>query len=136
MGQAKRPAPGTTMKIAHVIESFGGGCLTFLEVISRHLARDHEQVILHGTRQDTPKDVAFLFAPEVRLVPMDLALTANPFAIAGKLRELCDLLERENPDIVHCHSSIAGFYGRIASKIAHKKVVYTPHSYAFLMGGG
>ncbi len=124
------------MKIAHVIESFGGGCLTFLEVISRHLARDHEQVILHGTRQDTPKDVSSLFAPEVRLVPMNLALTANPFAIAGKLSKLCRLLEKEAPDIVHCHSSIAGFYGRLASKISSIKVVYTPHSYAFLNGGG
>ncbi|WP_275403566.1 glycosyltransferase [Lacticaseibacillus suibinensis] len=38
-----------------------------------------------------------------------------------------------HPDIVHLQSSKAGFVGRVAAKLEHvKKIVYTPHAYAFL----
>ncbi|MGE4599397.1 glycosyltransferase, partial [Bifidobacterium longum subsp. longum] len=39
---------------------------------------------------------------------------------------------RIKPDIVHCHSSIAGLVGRAAAKLEHvPKIFYTPHAYAF-----
>ncbi len=47
-------------------------------------------------------------------------------------RELHALIRRIRPDVVHCHSSKAGVYGRIAARLCGVPSVYTPHGYAFL----
>lgn len=44
------------------------------------------------------------------------------------------IIERINPDIVHCHSSKAGFIGRIAAEICGVKSVFTAHGWAFTEG--
>lgn len=49
------------------------------------------------------------------------------------LFEIRKLLKDLKPDIVHCHSSKAGFAGRIAAKLSGvKKIIYSPHAYVFL----
>ena len=42
------------------------------------------------------------------------------------------IILKTNPHVVHCHSSIAGVFGRIAAKLAGVPSLYTPHAYAFL----
>lgn len=47
-------------------------------------------------------------------------------------RRLVQIFQEIKPDIVHCHSSKAGFVGRLAAKHCKvKKIIYTPHAYAF-----
>ena len=51
-----------------------------------------------------------------------------------KLRKI---LKNEKSDILHCHSSMAGFIGRIAGKLSKvPSIIYTPHTvyYAWLKG--
>ncbi len=48
--------------------------------------------------------------------------------------ELHRIIKEIKPDIVHCHSSKAGFVGRFAAKMCGvKKIFYTPHAYSFQM---
>lgn len=47
--------------------------------------------------------------------------------------EIRNVLKEIEPDVVHCHSSKAGFSGRIAAKsLGIKKIIYSPHAYFFL----
>lgn len=47
--------------------------------------------------------------------------------------EIRKILKEIKPDVVHCHSSKAGFSGRIAAKsVKVKKIIYSPHAYFFL----
>ena len=41
--------------------------------------------------------------------------------------------KEENPDIVHLHSSKAGFLGRLCCTDREREVFYNPHGYSFLM---
>ena len=47
--------------------------------------------------------------------------------------EIKKLLKKIRPDVVHCHSSKAGFSGRIAAKLCKvNNIIYSPHAYFFL----
>ena len=47
--------------------------------------------------------------------------------------EIRKKLKEIKPDVVHCHSSKAGFSGRIAAKsLGVSKIIYSPHAYFFL----
>lgn len=59
-------------------------------------------------------------------------LSANPAHILFTLISLKKIISENNPHVVHCHSSIAGIYGRIASRLSGVPSLYTPHAYAFL----
>ncbi|MDD2753551.1 MAG: glycosyltransferase family 4 protein [Candidatus Portnoybacteria bacterium] len=56
---------------------------------------------------------------------------ANPFADIAGLVEIFSLLLKERPDVIHLHSSKAGFLGSLAGKLAGVKVVYTVHGAVF-----
>lgn len=44
------------------------------------------------------------------------------------------LIDRLRPDLVHCHSSKAGFIGRIAARLCNVPSVFTAHGWAFTDG--
>ncbi|MBR0149782.1 MAG: glycosyltransferase [Synergistaceae bacterium] len=51
------------------------------------------------------------------------------------VKELQQLEKDISPDIIHLHSSIAGFFGRIAFNGRNNTVIYTPHGYAHVLSG-
>lgn len=57
-------------------------------------------------------------------------ISLNDFKAYIKIKKILDDIQ---PDIVHCHSSKAGFSGRIAAKMSNvNKIIYSPHGYFFL----
>jgi len=67
----------------------------------------------------------------VEIVPMKREI--SPLADMRALRSLTDLFRRQHFDVIHCHSSKAGFLGRWAARKARSQaaVVYSPHAFAF-----
>ena len=47
---------------------------------------------------------------------------------------LIKIINKVRPDLIHCHSSKAGFLGRLAGKICRVPVVFTAHGWAFTEG--
>ncbi len=68
---------------------------------------------------------------EVEQLNMEQSL--NPLTIMNVVKKIRKLIKKYNPDIVYCHSSIAGGLGRIASIGLSVKIVYNPHGWAFNM---
>lgn len=61
--------------------------------------------------------------------------TANPFKIIKACFLVSQAIKNFNPDIIACHSSMAGILGRVMSLFYKKpKVVFTAHSWAFTEG--
>lgn len=124
------------MKIVHVVECFAGGVFSFLSTLTNELDKD-EYIIIYGTNRDnTPLDFKKQFPKETRFIPWKNAgRSLNPIKDMKALWELYIILKKiDGIDVIHLHSSKAGFLGRIVSFLLgkSKKTIYTPHAISFL----
>lgn len=122
------------MKVIHVAESFAAGVMHFIAQLTQMLP-EYEHIVIHGERPDTPVDFARWFPQSVRFVAWQgVGREINPWHDAVALWRLMRLLKQHDADVIHLHSSKAGFLGRIAALLLGQtqRVLYTPHGVAFL----
>lgn len=128
-------APQNRQHVVHVVESFGGGVIGFVEQLCRYLPQIRHTVV-HAVRagEVAPHITQARFPAETEFVLWPHAVREiAPLADARALAALVPILRRLKPDVVHLHSSKAGFLGRIAARlIGHRAVVYTPGGAALL----
>lgn len=110
-------------KVLHITEAFGGGIQTALYSYvhsSRH--EPYEHFLLARTRHnDLTKDSNHDVFAQTKWVEGGLLQF---------VRDANQTINDIKPDIVHLHSSKAGFLGRFL-KLSRARLVYTPHCYAF-----
>lgn len=121
------------MKITHVIESSGGSA-DFVLYLIKHIPQ-HSHTVIYGERTFGEKvdEVAkkysnvalFHWKHAQREIGLWSDLKATIF--------LFELLKNVESDIIHLHSSKAGFIGRLVCYLQGKRnVIYTPNGLAFL----
>ncbi|GAA6113583.1 glycosyltransferase family 4 protein [Apilactobacillus apinorum] len=126
-------------KIFYVVESFGGGVFSYLQLLSNKLSGKYEIYILYGIRSQTPDNVQKFFDESIHLIPIEsFCREINIKKDFKSFSFLKKYINEVNPDIVHLHSSKAGVIGRIIKifhfiKYKNIKFFYTPHGYSFLM---
>lgn len=119
----------------YIAETVGGGVRKHLSLLLDELLDKYELVVVHGKRIDeiflekkelyAKKGVKFY---EINDLQRNLDFKKDIVSF----KEIYQVIKKEKPDIVHCHSSKAGILGRIGAKLVHvNKIFYTPHSYAF-----
>ncbi len=124
------------MKIVHIMECFAGGTFNFLVDLTSELSNE-EHIVIYGTnRENTPKNFKDLFNKNVKFIEWKTAQREmKPLKDIKALWELYSILKKiDNIDVIHLHSSKAGFLGRIVSFLLgkSKKTIYTPHAISFL----
>ena len=122
-------------KVVYVVESFGSGVYTFLTQLSNSVVESYEVVIIYSVRKETPKNFKDDFNSKIRFIQMDMFRGLNPYRNLKAFVLLKKILKKEKPDIIHLHSSIAGFLGRITCRMNRfdmDKVIYNPHGFSFL----
>ncbi|WP_175882404.1 glycosyltransferase [Burkholderia sp. BCC0044] len=119
------------MKIVQVVESSATGTLSIVRLISNHFAsRGHDVHVIYSRRPDTPAALHELFDRRVALHRVQMASVRDLASIVT----LRHILVRLQPDVVHLHSSRAGFLGRIAAlgTLGATRFLYSPHCIAFM----
>lgn len=124
------------MKIVHVVECFAGGVFSFLSNLTNELDKE-EYIVIYGTNRDNiPPNFKERFPLKTQFIPWESAgRSLNPVKDIKALWELYTILKKINGiDVIHLHSSKAGFLGRIVSFLLGKssKTIYTPHAISFL----
>jgi glycosyltransferase involved in cell wall biosynthesis len=112
--------------IVHVVEATATGTLSMVCTAANALAKQGNTVhVVYSLRPETPNNLAQMFHPSVILHKLQM----NGAAGIRSIPVLRKLLLRINPDIVHMHSSFAGFLGRIATIgiLPDAKLFYSPH---------
>ena len=129
--------PQADVRVLHVMESTIGGTRRHIVDVARaqksagldvHLAVSAErEPAFHGDVEALRRE-----GIDVTLIPMSRAI--RPWRDAPHFAQLCKLMRRIRPDIVHTHSSKGGALGRTASLATGIGVrVHTPHTFAFLL---
>lgn len=108
--------------VLHVVESWGAGVRSaVLQFVSA--TPEHEHHLLRGVRR-----AEFASDDEQRFASVGV-LPAGPL---GARRAILRGVAAVRPDVVHAHSSYAGFFVRTAlRRSARRQLVYSPHCFAF-----
>ena len=127
------------LRVAEVIEATENGTKKHVLQLMAHVDRARYELELVASNLRDPegfqRDIDRLRAEGfvVHLVPM--ARTVHPLRDLRALVLLARLFRRQRYDVVHCHSSKAGFLGRLAALLAGcRHIVYTPHCFSFSAG--
>lgn len=123
------------MRILQVCESFGGGNFSSVTQICNGLAgRGHEVHLAYSRRAETPADFAASLHSDVVLHELRMTRKIDPVVDARALISLLALLRRVDPQVIHLHSSKAGFLGRVAGFLAgrNRASFYSPRGLSFL----
>lgn len=115
------------MRIAHIVEC-AGGVEKYLEMLIPLLKeKGYSQCLICSKNFSTEK-----FKNKAdRIIITDMQQTFNPIKIFNICRQVKAAIKACSPDIIYCHSSFGGVYGRIAAAGSNSKCVYNPHGWAF-----
>jgi len=121
--------------VVHVAESFAGGTLDFLADLTNGMP-DFTHIIIHGMREDTPKTFEKHFPQRTIFYRWGhVAREISPVQDMRAFIELIALLKSmKGADVIHLHSSKAGFMGRLACRMLsmQDRVIYSPHCASFM----
>jgi len=119
------------LNIAQVVGAspYGGGTVCILQWSQRLIERGH-RVTIQANDPRTRQAAQAIGAQVVRIPGMTRPI--RPQLDAAAVMALAWWLRRERVDVVHTHTSKAGFLGRLAARIAAVPVVvHTVHGFAF-----
>ena len=130
------------MRVLHIVEATIAGVRTHVQALATGLA-DHgiqSEVACPLRRQNSFGDeqfVEYLTNAGIVIQPVAMQRSIDARADAAALRRLIVILRSTSYDLVHLHSSKAGFLGRLAVRASGSRaaVVYSPHGLAFLGAG-
>lgn len=123
------------VRIVHVVECFSGGTFDFIVNLTTSL-KNCEHIIVHGMREDTFKNYKDKFPRNTvfckwKHVQRNIHFYQDFCAMISLIRILN---QYKNADVIHLHSSKAGFLGRLVARLLamQNRVVYTSHGVSFL----
>lgn len=123
------------IRVVQVLEATAGGTRRHLsEVVQALPPAEFDVRIVCATLRDP------LFEADIhgwkqdgrRVVRIPMRRSPHPVEDVQASRQLRRLLDEEPCDLLHLHSSKAGWVGRLAVRPGSCKVIYTPHSFPFL----
>jgi glycosyltransferase involved in cell wall biosynthesis len=121
-------------KILYIVEAMGGGVFTYIVDLANQLCKKYDIYIAYAVRAETPKTYKDYFDKRVNLIKVEnFTRSINPVKDVKALIEIKKIAKKVKPDLIHLHSSKAGFLGRWAFNGKEIPLYYTPHGYSFLM---
>lgn len=122
------------MKVLHVCEYVNGGIATYLKEIIAFQKQD---------KRIGEVSVALSQYKSERLGLRDVAVYYYDYKRSPKnffkaMKQIQQIIRRVDPDVIHVHSTFAGFFVRVPYFFKRKKVkiVYCAHGWSFLMDTG
>ena len=118
-----------TMKIMHI-----GNLKSGIDTYVRNtvaLANDNfEFVIVNGA--DDNSNPYMRHGKPLPQYSIAMYRALNPFKDIKAVWQAMQIIRKEKPDLVHCHSAKGGVIGRFAAFLTGRKSIYTAHAFSFL----
>ncbi|MFJ3053251.1 glycosyltransferase family 4 protein [Pseudomonas nitroreducens] len=112
------------MRILHIAETVKGGVATYLELIDGNVPHEHYYLIPASQENEIDVDRKKLIA---------FPGTSRPQRIAGLFQALARLEGKQSYDIVHLHSSFAGYVLILQKLLSFKfpAIIFCAHGWSF-----
>lgn len=125
------------LHILHALECFSGGSKEIVRLLCNHQVQNgHQVTLVCGLNGGTASDQLSAFPGGIEVIPIESWGDRKLSSSLEAARELRRAVIERSPDVVHLHSSIAGFVGRIALSFRSRSVLfYTPHGISFQRRG-
>jgi glycosyltransferase involved in cell wall biosynthesis len=124
--------------VLHMTEAPLGGVLSYIqEIVSAQLRDDEIRHITLFVSQVNVPELSHFAGPKLTLESFP-GEDRSPVGLGRLVTAARRIIKQTNPDIVHAHSTWAGFAVRTAMLAAPRrpKIVYCPHSWAFTRESG
>ena len=115
------------MKIIHIVQC-AGGVDRYLSMLLPLLEKAGLQQILICSF-DYKNEEYEGKVDEIK--QLNIGQSLSPTSVLKNIFSIRKLIKKYKPDIVYCHSSIAGGLGRLACLGLPTKIVYNSHGWAF-----
>lgn len=111
---------------------FGGSSTHVNDLCARLREEGHDVLVLIGGEGPVADRIRLRGTKVVamRYLQREVSATQDPLCLCEYISEILKF----RPDVVSCHTSKAGFLGRIAADICRVPVVYLPHCWSFVDG--
>lgn len=117
------------LKVLHFAETLQGGVASFLNEVFEYQVRSCGEVTII-----CPRNQADLIRVEgVRVIPVDYS-SRSLGGVARLFLDYCRIKKTVPHDVLHLHSTFAGFIGRVGSIGRTVTCVYCAHGWSFSMG--
>lgn len=118
------------IRIMHVVQSEGYGVTVYVDMLLQNFDRNKfEQILVASTYYEKEKYERVVDAFETVSMGRNVNLMTD-FCAMCQVRKL---IIHYRPDVVYCHSSKAGFIGRLAGFGLKVRMIYNPHGWAHNM---
>lgn len=114
-----------------ITKSNWGGAQRYVFDLATNLPNDSfDIVVAHGGKGELAEK---LDAANIRSIELThMQNTLSPIALGRAIFECIRLIRNEKPVIVHSNSSVAGFVGVVAGRLARApRIIFTAHGWAF-----
>jgi len=119
------------IKILYILEATSGGTQKHVIDIAKKIDRSEFKIdLVYSTKRN--KNFAPL-SKDIFNETFGLPISrTGSFSDIKNILKIKNIIRNNNYDIVHCHSTKAGFVGRLAAFLSkHPNVVYSPHGFMF-----
>ena len=119
------------IKILYILEATSGGTQKHVIDVAKKIDKSEFQIdIVYSTNRNKNFDQESTGVFN-KMFGLPITRSGSPSDIINILK-IRKIIKENNYDIVHCHSTKAGFVGRLATFISrHPNVVYSPHGFMF-----
>ena len=120
------------MYILHIItrgDVNGGAQAHIIDLSKEQLTQGHQVAIICGVSSQVFDKLNHLGVKTFCL--NEIKRQIHPYYDVIAIIKIINIIRKEQPHIIACHTSKAGVIGRFAGKFSKTKTVYTPHSWIF-----
>jgi|GEM_PF-1574163 len=122
------------MRILHILEATAGGTRRHvLDLLPALARRGLDCTLIYSPLRYPPfeRDAALLREQNITTIPVPMTRSWDAAVDLPAIQTIRSVIAKSTFDIIHAHSSKAGFVGRLAAGIRHRStVIYTPHCIA------
>lgn len=119
------------IKIAHILHSVGGVNVSLRQILQNIDTSDFENFVIHGNSdskvlfQDKNSNSVLAYKLPIH---REISIKNDYLAIVKALK----IIRKEQPDLIHSHSTKGGVIARIIGFITGIKVLHTPQAFSYL----